>query len=94
MGRCLSFAWKKFPYRKPQTVTKAYTLGITDMEIKSLIDDIIGITRVVCVLALFAFAIGALITGNGVDIVIMFSLVLIAFEQVLQTNALINGNNR
>ena len=64
------------------------------MEMKNLIDDIAYFVRIVCVIALLAFAMGALITGNGVDLVMMFCLVLIAFEQVLQTNALINGNDQ
>ena len=60
----------------------------------NLMDELIGYLRVLSVLALFAFAIGSLITNEGRDIVIMFAVVLIAFEQVLQTNAHINARNQ
>jgi len=64
------------------------------MEMRNLIDEFIGHLRVLIVIVLFAFAIVTLFTGQDRELVIMFSLVMIAFEQVLQTNALINGNNQ
>lgn len=64
------------------------------MEMRNLIDEFIGHLRVLIVIVLFAFAVVTLFTGQDRELVIMFSLVMIAFEQVLQTNALINGNNQ
>jgi len=61
------------------------------MEMRNLIDEFIGHLRVLIVIVLFAFAVVTLFTGQGRELVIMFSLVMIVFEQVLQTNALING---
>ena len=73
---------------------KVITHGTTNMEMRNLIDEFIGHLRVLIVIVLFAFAIVTLFTGQDRELVIMFSLVMIAFEQVLQTNALINGNNQ